>query len=511
MQTSRDETRTARATIPRAAGSGGRGRRLPRAQASGDRGGISRWARPRSGQFWTRQFWTGALLALTAGAAGLGGCADPGPERPRNVILISVDTLRADRLGCYGAARETSPAIDALAARGVVFEDATATSPWTLPSHASLFTGLYPSRHGLFDQQHVLLDEARPLAETLREAGFATHAIVNALYVSERFGLGRGFDAYEYLSEWQVQSDGSRAIVNRGAEITDDALAYLKGVGESPFFLFLHYYDVHTDLDPDPTHRQAFAPEYEGAPSGRTDELLRIRRERRPLMPRDVQHLLGLYDAEVRTLDDQLGRLFAWLEASGRMEDTLVVLTSDHGEEWLEHGSLLHGRTYFQEVIAVPLIFAGAGVPAARRVRDPVSLVDVAPTIQALLGLGVDEGLDGRALQPLFTDAGAEPRVLFAEADHNNLFQGVKRNGLWCMAREGPWKLKLHRITGVHYLFHLERDPGETRDLKSVEPDKAAELLDGLRSFLEEERVARPVEDALLDEEERRRQQALGY
>ena len=447
-----------------------------------------------------------ALICSGIASSSCGGGSAPAP----NIVLISVDTLRADRLGCYGAKRETSPTIDALARRGVLYEDVTATSPWTLPSHASLLTGLYPSRHGVKDREHQLGAEVLPLAEILTGAGYRTRAIVNALYVSERFGLGRGFEAYDYVSEWAVEPNGRRSIVNRGEEITDAAIDYVRSRGDERFFLFLHYYDVHTDLDPAPVHRESFTEDYPQALSGRTDELLAVRKGQRNLSDRDVRHLFDLYDAEIRTLDDQLKRLFEALEASGRSEDTLVVLTSDHGEEWMEHGSVLHGRTYYQEVIGVPLIVAGPGVDAGVRVEEPVSLIDVFPTLLALTGLSAPAGIDGRDLGPLARgEAPSESRFLFAEADHNNVVNGEKVQDLLRMVRSGDWKLQLDTVSGAVELYDLASDPGETRDLSESEPDRTALLLERLKAFLEAEasgsRIAPP------SSEELDRLRALGY
>ena len=333
---------------------------------------------------------------------------------------------------------------------------------------------------------------------------------MNAHYVSDRYGLGRGFEAYDYVSEWAVEPDGRRSVVNRGPEITDRAIRWMRSVGDERFFLFLHYYDVHTDLDPAPRYRDAFTEEYPGAPTGRTDELLAARRVQRALAPRDVSHLLGLYDAEIRTLDDQLGRLFDALDKAGRTGDTIVVLTSDHGEEWMEHGSLLHGRTYYQEVIAVPLILAGPGVPVGARIEEPVSLVDVTPTALALLGLCVPPGLDGHDLSPLLGGAsGGGKRFLFAEADHNNVVDGERVQDAGRLVRYGSWKLLYDRRTATSKLFDIATDPGETHDLSGAEPERAAALRERLSAFLDAEAVGGQL--APLESEQRARLEALGY
>ncbi len=446
------------------------------------------------------------LAALLAAAAP--GCARP--ARPPSLLLVSLDTLRPDRLACYGAPRATAPSLDALAARGALLEDVSAPSPWTLPSHASLLTGLYPARHGVSDREHSLGAGCTTLAERLAAAGYRTHAVVNAEHVSARYGLGRGFEAYDQVSEWGVDAGGARRIVNRGGEVTARGLAWLEQAQDEPFFLFLHYYDAHTDLDPDPRWREAFAgAPYPGAPSGRTEELLAARAGARALDARDAAWLRDLYDAEVRTLDEHLARLFRGLAELGLAESTLVVVTSDHGEEFLEHGSLLHGRTYYQEVIAIPLLLAGPGVPAGVRVAEPVGLVDVAPTALALLGQPPPEGLDGRDLSPLLRGASLAPQTLFAEADHNNTFQGASAPGLFRMARRGAWKLVRNERDGALELYDLAQDPRERAERSAAEPARAAELAGALERF--RAGAAEGAALAPLSPAELERLRALGY
>ncbi len=428
-------------------------------------------------------------LLVAAALSACGGAADPdatgdlrGPGAPRNLVLVSLDTLRPDRLGAYGHDRDTSPALDALAADGVVFEDASATSPWTLPSHASLLTGLYPNRHRLRGHADALPAGARTAAEVLGEAGFETLGVVSSPLLGPDYGLDRGFDRLRVVSPLGETIAGYRRVENRAREVTDAALELLDARGAAPFFLFVHYYDAHTDYAPDADVAARFVDTPAGVLDGRIETLLAVRRgELRP-GEADVAHVLQLYDAEVRQLDDQLARLFTRLAEAGLADDTLVVVTSDHGEEFLEHGSVLHSRTYFQEVVRVPLILRGPGVARGRRAPGLVSLVDVLPTACALLGVAPPPGLPGRDLL-----APADPdRVVFAEGDYLN-----ERPNTYRMARRGPHKLIRNAYSGSERLVDLDWDPAERRDSALRAPAAADRLRAELDAY-----AARAAADA---------------
>jgi len=432
-----------------------------------------------------------ALGLLVAGSA----CA---PPRPRNLVLVSIDTLRPDLLGCYGHERPTSPALDTLAAGGVLFETALAAAPWTLPSHASLLTGLYPSRHGVRRAGAVLPDDVVTWAAWLRERGFTTSAIVNSHWLGRETRLERGFDGFVWVEE--------NVRRRRPSRVGELAARWLAEGPAEPFFLFLHFYDVHSDYASLPSYEERFRQPYDGPADGSTRQLRAVREGRASLGPDDVRHLLDLYAAGVRQMDDALARLLRALRDLGLRENTLLVVTSDHGEEFLEHEGVLHGRTQYEEVLRVPLILAGPGVPAGVRVREPVSLVDVMPTALTLLALPAPAGLDGLDLGPLFAGAGATlgERILFAEADWRNEEDDVLR-----AVRSGRYKLLVDRRSGARRLFDLDRDPGERVDVQADHPELARQLHAALEAFARGAReVAPPAE---LTPEERERLQALGY
>jgi len=429
-----------------------------------------------------------AALALVAGIAL--GCA---PAKPTNVLLISIDTLRADRLGCYGYDRPTSPALDALARDGTLFEKVVATSPWTVPSHASIFTGRFPHAHGVVSERDRLADDIPVLAELLRARGMRTAAVVQTTWLSKAQGFARGFDSFQQIPD---HAEGG-VLVTRGGE------AFLRAFSTQPFFLFLHYYDVHSEYRPRPRYEEQFAAGYDGPVDGTAMQLQEIRERYLVLSPRDREHLSSLYDAEIRQLDDALAGLFATLDELGVRDETLVVVTSDHGEEFLEHGNVLHGRTMYREVLDVPLIVTGPGVPRGERVASLASLADVLPTILGRLGLPLPEAIDG---VDLFRPALASPteRRVVAAGDHNNTEPDSLR-----MIQDLRHKLIVDRVHGEARLFDLERDPGEHQDVSAQNPERTAELRRELDTHVERRRQA--PERSALTEEEKERLRSLGY
>jgi arylsulfatase A-like enzyme len=456
------------------------------------------------------------LLAVVT-LAGACDRSDDAPARPRNVILISLDTLRADHLGCYGRGRNTSPAIDSLAAAGVRFADASSASPWTLPSHVTMLTGLYPSRHGVKDYVHQLPAERETLAEILAAHGFQSFAVLNTWSLAApRFGLMQGLPAahVRYVPEVERGLERRRVSVNSGREVVRAARELLRARDtERPFFLFLHFFDAHTDFTPRPEYRRRFVGPYHGPIDGTTSQLMALRRQGDRLSSADLTFLRELYDAEIRQLDDVLAGLFASVEEQGLLSDSLIVLTSDHGEEFQEHGGLLHGRTQYQELLAVPLILRGPGIPRGRVVAEPVSLVDLVPTILAVLGLPASGPFDGIDLSPSWSDP-VRPlpeRLLFGEADHGNLApDGEPVIDSRRMARRGSVKLCSDRLARREELYDLARDPAERHDLSAQEPGRTAQLSAALDRHLAAQAPSQDNQTAL-SEADLELLRSLGY
>jgi len=425
----------------------------------------------------------------------------PGSGRP-NLILISIDTLRADHLGCYGYGRPTSPAIDALADQGVRFERVMAQSPWTLPSHVSLVTGLYPHRNGVTTTRNKVDAGVPTLGGLLARAGYVSGALTNSEWLTRRQGFDAGFSHFEYVSEFIGYN-----ITNVGAEITDKAIRWIKENEHQPFFLLVHYYDVHSDYEPEEPYRGMFVdPAYSGDINGRTPQLVQVRRGTRRIADDEVEHLVNLYDGEIRQLDDQIGRLLQFLERRGRARDTYVVLVSDHGEEFMEHGGILHGMTMYEEVIAVPLILRGPGIPAGVTVSTLTQVVDVVPTALGLLGVECDHTLDGIDLRDHWIPGGQAPRdrVAFAEADWRNAEPDIKR-----MVRTPRYKLIYDRHSHVRKLYDLQDDPGEKHNVAAKQQEVTNGLMRLLRAFQSGGREGQRVEPP--SEETKKRLESVGY
>jgi arylsulfatase A-like enzyme len=299
------------------------------------------------------------------------------------------------------------------------------------------------------------------LAEALRARGFATGSVVNAFFVSG-YGLNRGFEAHAIVANNERPRGTAREVTRRG-------LAWLDAQGERPSFLFLHYFDVHSDYTAVSRFRKGFA-KGGGRLRGRTQELLRLNLEKRLPEPRDIEELVALYDAGIRQLDHDLGALFTALRERGRFADTLLIVTADHGEEFGEHGRFSHGRHY-QELLRVPLIVRLPGGAGGVRIAEPVSLVDVAPSILAAVGAEPAAPHDGVDLSPLWNGASSATgsRRIFAET-------GPTTRDALRSVREGEFKLILDRETQERQLYQLADDPGEREDVAKRHPDVAERL-----------------------------------
>jgi arylsulfatase A-like enzyme len=361
-----------------------------------------------------------ALAGLLLAACGAGDA--PREARRPSLILVSIDSLRPDHLGCYGHGRDTSPFLDSLADRGVRFESAVSTTSWTLPSHASLFTGLLGPTHGLVDNGLSLSPDHLTLAELLAGEGYETAGFFGGPYLHPTFGLGQGFTTYRSCMGTTPDDAGGAAV--RTSAMAPDAPSHRDVTGprtrervrewaasraepDAPYFLFLHLWDVHYDFVPPEEYAALFVdPAYDGPADGRlmTNDAIRP-----GMSARDLDHVKALYDAEIRFTDDVLRGIVADLEGLGMMEDTALVVTADHGEEFLEHGQKGHNKTLFDEVLRVPLIVVWEGrVPAGRVVADQVQLVDLMPTLAAMAGFRGEVPGQGRDLAPLLT-GGAMP------------------------------------------------------------------------------------------------------
>jgi arylsulfatase A-like enzyme len=387
------------------------------------------------------------------------------------VVLVTIDTLRADRVGAYGDVRARTPVLDTLAARGVRFETAISPAPLTLPSHASLLTALDPPRHAVRHNSIHRLGEGIPtLAEAFSRAGFATAAFVGAVVLERRYGLDRGFDLYDDR-QMDRQSSQTVGYAERSAEQVVDAALHWLGSAPPRFFLWLHFYDPHAAYAPPAGFAMAFA--------------------------RDP------YRGEIAFADFQLGRLLEALRARFGEQGLLVAATSDHGESLGEHGELRHSYGVYDATQRVPLILYGVGMPAGRVVAAPVRLVDLAPTLLEAAGLPPLPGADGRPLQPLIAGRETQARPAYVETfatryDYGwSALQGLRTD-----------RYKLIRAPRPE-LYDLSLDPGELEDLAAEQLELVRELDARLGQALAREGPApdRVALDAAAAEQLR----ALGY
>ncbi len=439
----------------------------------------------------------GGLLAPDGAAA-----APPAPPARPNLILVTLDTTRADHLGAYGYGRPTSPAIDRLAADAVLYTNATTTSTWTLPSHASLFTGRFPKSHGarLDRQGRLSLAQAvsgpaaivglraRPLtadqptlAGILRDAGYATAAVVGGPWMKRLFGLGAGFQHYDDAEITEVAGRLAR-------QVTDAAIAWLDGHAGERFFLFLNYYDPHGPYsDPDWLAQEFLPPGQYVFPEPENPSL---------------EYVRATYDGEIRYMDQHLGRLLDHLRARGLYDAAWIVVTADHGELLGEEGRRGHGLSLYQGELRIPLLVKpprGSAPPGREDQR--IQLTDLLPMLLARLGLPPPPGVQGRA-EP------EERPPTFAEV--SPLATALSGWRAWF---GGPFKL-LWSSRGEHELYQVAADPEETRDLAGKEATRLGALVAELEAFyaaLPEPAPQGPGEELQVDEQTRRTLEALGY
>ena len=462
-----------------------------------------------------------ALIFLSACPGG--GRAKPLPAlEDLNLLLIVMDTVGAEHIGAYGKTpkgRNLTPNIDRLAANGVLFKRAYAAAPWTMPSIASILTGQMPWRHGVTRPRHRLAEDRVTLADMLKSRGYASAAVTSHMLLEEKFGLVQGFD-----KNWQV----NQGLVHQNITsdlVSDTAIKWLREQPQGPkskFFLMLHYFDPHSPY----YAREPWAARYGGAstnhlrfsgmdPAERNEVLAGVKRELgddtgalAAYMDGMRADLLNLYDSEIAFTDDRIRQLFGTLGIDP--EETAILVTADHGEEFFEHGGVIgHGRTLYEPAVRIPMIWSLPGGRRGVRIGTPVSLLDVLPTLLELAGAEPASGVDGLSLVPALRE-GREPapRSFILETERHP-------DSVWVGLVDEQWKYMLRTLapgrTGS-LLVILAQDPGETRDCKAEHTEIAGQMHQSLEAW-SGAREARQAQrrSTWLDPKREQELRSLGY
>ena len=452
-----------------------------------------------------------------------------GAVRP-HVLLITIDTLRADHLGTYGYRLDTSPNIDRLAERGVLFEDCTVQRTKTRPSMASLLTGAYPKAIGVVqDEHHLVPDSFLLLSEVFRDADYGTGAVVANFNVSRKFGFDQGFDHFveSWRQRWEEEK-GSRPFKNEpgrvksytnAALVTDQGLRVIRALTDDrPFFVWLHYMDPHGPYVPPEAYRRLFTEDHAAQPTS-LSEIPWYQKQRdgvnQPIA--DLGFYKAQYDSEIRYLDDQLERLFSELEAMHLDRELLVVFTADHGESLDEHDYYLaHGKLPYQPSARVPCIVQSPSIEGGRRVDAPVGLVDLTATIAELAGFEIPATFEGKSLAGLVRGepAAVPPLHVFMESGHYGPSQLIVREGRWKLIHVRSPKDRLV-MAGVEYeLYDVVADPRELQERSAEEPEVVLRLAERLSDWYRKgprALMSGKVDPDTLDPREVEMLRSLGY
>ena len=444
-------------------------------------------------------------LAVACVASATGCSRAPIFDRPP-IIIIDIDTLRADHLGCYGYHRPTSPEIDAFSEQATLFQWAFAQAPNTPPSQASILTGLYPTTHGRIGNNQLISDEVITLAEVLRDSGYETAAFVDGGLMSGRYGYDQGFDVYDDEAG-HLEKIGPKAVGWLQAKLEQPPRA------ARPFLLLVHTYDVHSPYEVTPApYGSWFASEvteppeaYRADMSGVMAEVWNARNGADPLRLDEVQMAwaVAMYDGGIRHVDQWFGQLMDLLDETGVLRQAIVVVISDHGDEFQEHGSLFHDRLY-ATVARIPLIIRFPDGRWRGVVSPVVESIDLMPTLLDAVGADVPDPVQGRSLLPLVRGEGLAPRTAFSESP----FYGRR------IAASGEddrllWTLK----DGSGELYRYRDDPLEQLDIAGEDPEETIRLraeIDRWRALVNARRYPR-ADVPELDEEAQEQLRALGY
>jgi len=432
------------------------------------------------------------------------GCNPKHREVNTNVLLITIDTLRADHLGCYGYKRKTSPNIDRFAATATLFVNTYCQMPTTTPSMASILTSTYPRKHGLVKNGWRLSNSTPTLAEILRKNGYITGAVVSAFPLDAAFGLNRGFDQYDaefapdgftfgHSMSWEGRYV-TGAFDQRADVATQKAIAWLKKNGSQKFFLWLHYFDPHTPYIPPEPYASAFLKES-------TSEL-----ERR----------VASYDGEILFTDEEVEKVLDYLRQQGIDSKTLIIIMSDHGEGLGQHGFMGHGPYLYDEQTRIPLLMRLPRViPEGQRIHALVESIDISPTVLDLLGLKAEKSFSGQSLVPVITNpekAADRPAFLERRKYDTDRFLGIDVTGENFALRYGNMKYIWAPTQAREELYDLTSDPGELANIvDNSHSDLVQDMRQRIRAWKANQEVGSKIKTQTMDQDTRDKLRSLGY
>jgi len=424
--------------------------------------------------------------------------------KPHGIILISLDNLRADHLGVYGYQRNTSPFIDSFAKESIVFNNAVVQSPWTLPSHMSIMTSLYPSFHGVRKYPNFLNDEEVTIAELLKEAGYETAAFTDGGFMAASFGFDQGFDIYE---------DQRIGIAN----ILPKVKAWLNSNKSSPFFLFIHCYDIHNPFNPPPPYNSMFHDfPYTGRLLPSPKVFRAITKNKLKVNEDDIRHFIALYDGGIRYTDAMIGEFLTYLQNSGIMNQSLIIITSDHGEEFMEHGQFGHKQLHYRPMLQVPLIIHIPNYPKKEiRIQELVQSIDLLPTILDIVDLPAFPEAQGRNLFPLIKRHKSRLRRSLWKVFHpfakqpNISFSENIQIDQWSIINNDYQMITNFKTSSVQ-LFNLKADPMGKMDRAKDHGDITGQLFSKWEE-LHGTKSNNSLSLINLDEETSKQLEALGY
>ncbi len=449
----------------------------------------------------------GGLASVLTPIFLLNGCShNPFKRKKPNILMISMDTVRRDHCSSYGYQQSTTPNLDAFCKQGTIFDQAYAPTSTTGPSHATMFTSLYPIAHHVKKNGLKLSENHITIAEILKSQGYQTSAIIGSFVLSARFGYSQGFSFFDESFELQgskhrVKSwEGNKidgAFCRRGNYVTNNAISWLKNKcdPDEPFFLFAHYFDPHNPYDPHEPFLSKFYPSKKN--------------------PNELEETIGKYDGEIAFIDYEIGKLLNVIKQMGLEEETLVIITSDHGEGLMEHNRMYHGVNIYEEAVRVPLLMRWPNViKRGRIINNPVSLIDLTPTILDLIGINPDNWpFQGKSLVlRLQGESGSyeNPIYLYRRHYKKGIVGKTYVNGEQYGVRIGSWKYIEGKDEKLKLLFNIATDPQESKNLCTSHLKRAKDLESHLKYWKKEHVQANNVLNKI-PEKELERLKALGY